>query len=348
MPSSKHRFSGKANPVSKNKTGAIVKNKRKGDWFVTKSEEAKNLSSSDDTEDYTENISQQLDATDFEFAHRTRKERAHKILSGVETKKNARLDYSDLIEEFKDITENANEQTKNEINQRIRENVPKDVEPGTVEEFFYGCAIDQPEVKDRNCVPGCIRGYSLKGGCNIPVYEINDGELTKLVDLTGNKAYLYIGHDDKITSYDLNDLAKEIRDQHGEPLDELYVYEAKSGSSQYKHVTTVILRQKSKSYKRYKEGEGSDENLSNKLGGYQSQSDSTDTSKKTQKSYNTSKNEYSSGAIFGFFIFFLFVIVIIAIFWIMRTPSDSNKIQQDSNMNKSVSNNMTDHVSPLK
>jgi hypothetical protein len=292
--------------------------RKKGNWFLTNQEEAKNLSSSDDTEDYEENISQQLDTTDIEFAHRTQKERAHKILSGVETQRNARIDYTDLIEEFKDIADNANEETKGEINQRIRENAPKDVKPGTAEEFFYGCAIDQPEVKDRNCVPGCIRGYALNGGCSIPVYEINEGELTRLIDLPGNKAYLYIGHNKENTEYDLHQVAKEIADQHGERLDEIYVYVAKSGSSQYKHVTTITLGQKSKAYRRYK-----DRKEDRNSGGENASKYSN------QKSCDPSENYYGNGAIFAFFVFFLFLIVIISIFWIMRRPGDTLRIGKE-------------------
>jgi len=71
---------------------------------------------------------------------------------------------------------------------------PKDIKPGTVGEFLFGCAV-KPKDLSVACTPSCISGLKRPDTsyCDIQTYLLHDGKLTKpnLVGTSATSAYLF-------------------------------------------------------------------------------------------------------------------------------------------------------------
>lgn len=157
------------------------------------------------------------------------------------------------IESLESYRSVAGIKESNRVSSKIIANAPNDVNPDTVGEYLYGCAIEQTEAPTA-CVPSCVNSYSIDSiKCRYAVYKRSNHGTIKINKVqNGDIVYLYIPHKD---SKDLSSDEIEIFRSCGFKKVVVYQYPDKGINYEYIDSYTIardlIIRPSNKKSYRY-------------------------------------------------------------------------------------------------
>jgi cell division protein FtsI/penicillin-binding protein 2 len=166
-----------------------------------------------------------------------------KIKEFLETTSNDQVESS--IEEFEKLIATSSEEEKLKIDSDLAISLPDVIEPGSLDEYIYGCLSDVSETGN-SCTPSCSNGY--KSGditeCSLSIYEKKDGNINRLNNKKSLRAFLYVQQDDKFSEKDIKKLTKLNPTLH-----EVYIYTQDKSSKKYSHTDTHVVKKAQKKKK---------------------------------------------------------------------------------------------------
>lgn len=150
-------------------------------------------------------------------------------------------DTQEAIEDFRTFVTSASEEEIVDIESEITATVPVEIEPGSVDEYIYGCLSDVSEM-GTSCTPSCANGYKLKDidECSLAIYEKKDGTIRNLNNKKSTRAFLYTETEQDVTDKDIERITKS-----NPLLSELFIY-TQDESHKYSHTSTRLVKKKKK------------------------------------------------------------------------------------------------------
>ena len=142
------------------------------------------------------------------------------------------------IEEFEKMLDSSSVDEKIMIDSEITSSLPAVIEPGSIDEYIYGCLSDVSE-SGNSCTPSCSNGY--RSGdlteCSLSICEKKEGVIKQLNNKKSSRAFLYVQQGDKFSSKDIKKLTKL-----NSSLEEVFVYTQDKDSRTYSHSHTHIVK----------------------------------------------------------------------------------------------------------
>jgi len=129
---------------------------------------------------------------------------------------------------------------REEIDSSIAVSIPGTIEPGSLDEYIYGCLSDVSEL-GTSCTPSCVNGYKVGDieECSLSIYKKEGGVLRQLNKNKSSRAFLYVDNENDFTEKDARKLGKM-----NSALEEIFVYTRDEGARKYSHSHTHIVDRK--------------------------------------------------------------------------------------------------------